>query len=235
MNLLGAIIQDNLKWDTHVGLQNMLRKANSRKYFILILKRLGVGLPDLVKCYCTFVRPPLEYAVPAWHSGLTTQQSLLLERVQKQTLKILLPAASYDQACAITGLDCLDNRKVELCRRFAMDLINSKAFFDWCPPRRRNCHQRYLRNNEKLSVMLSKSKRFSNSPIAYMTTLLNQNLWDSLGHTWQLPGLNRLLFLSIVQQLFSYWLPCTLRTPWSWQNIVSYTAPERAVLSVYCH
>ena len=69
-----------------------------------------------------------------WHSGLTTQQSLLLERVQKQTLKILLPEASYDQACAITGLAWLDNRRVELCQRFAMDLINSKALFDWFPP-----------------------------------------------------------------------------------------------------
>ena len=181
MNLLEVIIQNNLKWDTHV--QNMLRKTNSRKYFILILKRLGVGLPDLVKSSCTFVRPLLEYALPAWHSGLTTQQSLLLERVQKQTLKILLPEASYDQACAITDLDRLDNRRIELCRRVEVDLINSKAFFDWCPLRRRNCHQRYLCNNEKLSVMPSKSKRFSNRPIAYMTTLLNQNLWDSLGHT----------------------------------------------------
>ena len=41
-----------------------------------------------------------------------------------------LSEASYDQACAITGLDRLDNRRVELRRRFAMNLINSKAFFD---------------------------------------------------------------------------------------------------------
>jgi len=172
MKLLGVTLQDNLKWDTHV--LNMVGKANSRKYFILVLKRLGVGLSDLVKCYCVFVRPLLEYAVPVWHSGLTNQQSLSLERVQKQTLRILLPDATYRQACSITGLERLDVRRVELCRRFALNLLRSGSFSHWLPPRRRDCHQRHLRNSNKLSVLPSRTKRFTKSPVAFMTSLLNQ-------------------------------------------------------------
>ena len=62
-------------------------------------------------------------------------------------------------------------------------------------------------NNEKLSVMPSKSKRFSNSPIAYMTTLLNQNLWDSRGHSNYQFWIDY-CFFPLCNNLFSYWLTC---------------------------
>ena len=70
LRLLGVTLQKTLKWDLHVN--NMVSKANSRKYFLVVLKRCGVGLQDLVKCYCSFVRPILEYAVQVWHPGLTS-------------------------------------------------------------------------------------------------------------------------------------------------------------------
>ena len=84
MKLLGVVIQYNLKWDQQID--SMVAKANTRKYFITILKRSGVQLGDLVRCYCTFVRPLLEYAAPVWHPGLTIQQSDVLEQVQRQVL-----------------------------------------------------------------------------------------------------------------------------------------------------
>ena len=65
MKLLGVVIQHNLKWDQQIN--SMVAKANTRKYFITILKRSGVKFDDLVRCYCTFVRPLLEYVVPVWN------------------------------------------------------------------------------------------------------------------------------------------------------------------------
>ena len=79
MKLLGVVIQHNLKCDQQID--SRLAKANTRKYFITILKRSGVQLADLVRCYCTFVRPLPEYAAPVWHPGLTIQQS---EQVQNR-------------------------------------------------------------------------------------------------------------------------------------------------------
>ena len=68
LRLLGVVLQNTLKWDLHV--KNMVSKTNSRKYFLFVLKHYGVGLQDLVKCYCTFVLLILEYAVQVWHPGL---------------------------------------------------------------------------------------------------------------------------------------------------------------------
>ena len=60
MKLLGVVIQHNLKWDQQID--SVVAKANTRKYFITILKRSGVQFDDLVRCNCTFVRPLLEFA-----------------------------------------------------------------------------------------------------------------------------------------------------------------------------
>ena len=65
MKLLGVIIQCNLKWDKQA--EAMVAKGNTRRHFITVLKRAGVQLRDLVRCYCTFIRPLLEYAAPVWH------------------------------------------------------------------------------------------------------------------------------------------------------------------------
>ena len=93
IKLLGVIIQCDLKWDSQD--EAMVAKGNTRCNFITVLKRAGVQLLDLIRCYCTFIRPLLEYAAPVWHPGLTRQQSDLLEQVQGQCLRTLLPEVSY--------------------------------------------------------------------------------------------------------------------------------------------
>ena len=130
----------------------MVSKANSRKYFLVVLKRCGVGLQGLVKCYCAFVRPILEYAVQVWHPGLTAGQSELLERVQKHVLRGLLPNMTYSEALEATGLTTLEQRRTEVCRRFATGLPESTEFCDWLPPSRAECHGYNSRNKNTLSI-----------------------------------------------------------------------------------
>ena len=71
LKLLGVTIQSNLKWNLHID--NMVFKANSRKYFVIVLKCAGVGQQDLVKAYCTFIRLVMEYAAHVWHPGLNSR------------------------------------------------------------------------------------------------------------------------------------------------------------------
>ena len=151
----------------------MVAKANTRKYVITILKRSGVQLGDLVRCYCTFVRPLLEYAAPVWHPGLTIQQSDVLEQVQRQVLRVLLPDSSYSEARHISGLPTLSERRTKLCLNFASGLAESTDFSNWLPPRRGKCHHHNLRNKNKLSTMPTKSGRFSSSSIMFFIKLLN--------------------------------------------------------------
>ena len=136
MKLLGVVIQHNLKLDQQID--SMVTKANTRKYFITILKRSGVQLADLVRCYCTFVRPLLEYAAPVWHPGLAIQQSEVLEQVQRQVLRVLLPDSSYSKARHISGLPTLSERRTKLWLNLASGLTKSTDFSNWLPQRREN-------------------------------------------------------------------------------------------------
>ena len=97
--LLGVVIQYNWKWDQQID--SMVAKANTRKYFITILKRSVL-----------FVRPLQEYAAPVWHPGLTIQQSDVLEQVQRQVLLKRLP---LNGARGTSSIPCSILRKPRNC------------------------------------------------------------------------------------------------------------------------
>jgi hypothetical protein len=81
LKLLGVHIVDDLRWSTHI--KSICSKANSRIYFLKLIKRAGLP-PDALLCYyTTVIRPLLEYACVVWHHGLTLAQSDQLERLQK--------------------------------------------------------------------------------------------------------------------------------------------------------
>ena len=70
--LLGVIIQSHLRWDQNVD--NITAKANSKRYFLAVLRRAGVQTRNLLQFYTTFVRPTVEYAAPVWHADITAKQ-----------------------------------------------------------------------------------------------------------------------------------------------------------------
>ncbi|CAH1272651.1 ZNF569 [Branchiostoma lanceolatum] len=74
--------------------------------------------------YTSYVRPVLEYCVPVWHPGLTTEQTTRIEKVQKRALRTILGGqyTSYKSALLYTGLQPLSQRRLELCRKFARKL-----------------------------------------------------------------------------------------------------------------
>ena len=91
--LLGLTISDNLKWNYHI--QDICSKASKRLYFLRILQRAGFDVPDLVKLYCCYIRPVLEYACQVWHSCLPEYFCEQVEAVQKRALCIICKNVSY--------------------------------------------------------------------------------------------------------------------------------------------
>ena len=49
--ILGLTISNNLTWNTHIG--EIIKKANKRMYFLVLLRKAGVPLLDIVNFYCT--------------------------------------------------------------------------------------------------------------------------------------------------------------------------------------
>ena len=78
VKILGLQVTKNLKWDTHV--KDILKKANGRLHLMKTLKYFKMPLFDLNTIFKGYVRPITEYAAPAWHPGLTSGESAMLEK-----------------------------------------------------------------------------------------------------------------------------------------------------------
>ena len=63
--------------------------------------------------YCSLVRSVLEYAFHVW-AGLPDYLSDLIKSAQRDTLRIILPSLSYDQAPVRSGLQTLLSAEVKL-------------------------------------------------------------------------------------------------------------------------
>lgn len=113
--LLGLHIAANLKWNYHVD--QMLKKASQRLYFLGQLRRSGASTKHLITTYKTLIRPVSEYACEAWHPGLTKTQSNDIESIQKRALKIIFPNYEYNVALSTANLQELSTRRNNQCKK----------------------------------------------------------------------------------------------------------------------
>jgi len=60
--LLGVYIESTMSWTIHVD--NMVKKATRRLYFLTQLKRAGLTSNQLFHYYTAVIRPVLEYCAP---------------------------------------------------------------------------------------------------------------------------------------------------------------------------
>ena len=137
---------------------------------------------DLLLIYKGYIRPLVEYAVPVWHSGLTTAQTNKLEGIQKRALKLILGYRynSYANALVMTSQESLQERRVNICCKFGKSLLNSKEFQHWLPqPRLEQLRQ--TRNPTLLYPLKCKTERYRCSPIPFLVRTLNERMKDS---TW---------------------------------------------------
>ena len=115
----------------------------------------------------------MELAVPVWHSSLTQGNVSDIERVQKAALHVMLGDGyvSYKNALNITSLETLDARRNRLCSKFALKALKDKK------------HSRWFKVNKKITItrqqqpkfcqVVSRTDRFSKSPISCLTNILN--------------------------------------------------------------
>ena len=115
--LLGVVIQNHLKWNSHAS--SVLKKAKKRIYHIRACKK--AHLPDEVglTTFTTKIRPLLEYACPIW-GGIPDYRSLELQRVQDRCFKILgLPK---------DALETLASRRSNLTKNELERIMRSDTF-----------------------------------------------------------------------------------------------------------
>ena len=83
----------------------------------------------MTEVYCSLIRPVLEYCSTAYHTTLTAEQSEMLERLQRQLLKIIFGYdVSYAECILRSGIERLDNRRERLFANFTHKCYDSHRF-----------------------------------------------------------------------------------------------------------
>ena len=177
--ILGVILSDDLRWTEQV--EYMCTRALKK---IWLLRRLRMFILDqniLLDFYCKEIRSILEYCAPCWNSGLTIKLSKQIERVQKISTSIILcdnnHEIPYQIRCTILGIEPLYIRRLDLCIRFSQKTAKNTQHCDMFTLSETNRITRKLKL--KYREFNCHTKRFYDSPLCYLTRILNQNLPES--------------------------------------------------------
>ena len=176
VSLLGAKLSDDLKWELNT--KEIITKCNSKLYMLSKIKAFKLSKPDLVKIWTTFIRPVTEYVAPLWHSAITIEEKDMIERLQKRALRIIMGGdyPGYDTALEQLKLPSLKDRRVDLSKKFANDILKSSKHRKLLPEKRNNV--RPMRSNvcDQLIAQKCNSQRYYRSTIPYCTRLINSDV-----------------------------------------------------------
>ena len=172
--LLGVILTNDLKWSSNTDY--ICKNAFKKLWSLRRMKLLDVDPAIICDVYIKEIRSLLELAVPAWHSGLTKSQSADIERVQRVAVKVILSDGStgksvlqYDMALAVLDLEPLQDRRDRLCLKFARKSLSSRHSDIFT----KNGSKYPTRERRDFFEQKCNTKRYYNSPINYLTRLLN--------------------------------------------------------------
>ena len=170
MRLLGVTVSSDLKWTKNTA--DIVKRACNKLWILRRLKGLGAQEHELLDMYGKHCRSIIEFAVPVWQSSITVEERQQIERVQKTALHIILGERyqSYRNALEITGLESLETRRRRICLKFARKAENNKKHSKWF---KRKPNMITRQKPEKYWNPVARTSRLRNSPICYLTRLLN--------------------------------------------------------------
>ena len=173
IKLLGVLIRSDLSWCSNT--EYMCNRAFARLWLLRRLKAMGASDHVLLDVYQKQIRCTVEFAVPAWASSLKKYEITQIERVQKAALAIIYQTRykNYDNALRISGLEPLSVRRTQLCLKFAKKAYKNPKYKHWFCENLVDVNTR----SRKLSLKPVKYRtdRFRDSPISYLTKLLNED------------------------------------------------------------
>ena len=163
--LLGVIIRDDLRWDSHISYFN--KKASKRLYFLRCLKRAGLSKDELLSIYISLVRSICEYACPVWSTCLTKGLSDILESIQKRALRIILPEMNYEEACEALDLPLLSTRRSELCKKIFLNMTKPNHKLHDLLPQKNSDTLNFRKKKTEYPLPQCKTNRYENSFVPY--------------------------------------------------------------------
>ena len=173
IRVLGVTLRSDLSWSENTD--KMCKAAFSRLWMLRRLKKLGASEKILLDVYQKQIRCVAEFAVAAWASNITKNEILQIERIQKAALAIIYSQnyRNYEKALSISGLQSLSDRRKNICLKFAKNALKNPKYQHWFIPEEKALNTRSKKS--QLKPVSARTSRFENSPIAYLTQLLNND------------------------------------------------------------
>ena len=172
--LLGIQITTDLKWKEQTLF--ICKRANSKLWMLRRMKILGIDPVIIVDFYFKEVRSICEMACQVFHSGLTKNQSYMIESIQKKSLRIILGENyfGYEEACTTLVAEPLADRRDTQCLTFVRRAVKSGLHPDIFSPS--GCSKVTRSNSNRLKEFSCNTKRFYNSPLVYLSRIFNKHL-----------------------------------------------------------
>ena len=128
----------------------------------------------MININIVFIRSVVEQSCIVWHSSLSEDNHVALERVQKIALRIILDSQYTDYRSALiqTNLGTLRGRRKDLCLKVAETCVKKGKLKDLFPLINKNVN---TRPHEKLYVTKARTERLAKSTGPYLQRLLNEN------------------------------------------------------------
>ena len=172
--LLGVTVTSDLKWDKNVEL--MTKQANINMRYLHSARKFCHDTKILKQIYLTWIRNNVEFGAVVWHSSLTQELDLKIERIQKAAVRVIMGEryTSYDEALGKLKLDKLSERRRKICLRFAKNSLKLKQFSNLFPVNE-NAHIMVKRNGNRYVTKKHLTERYKMSTVPYLQRLLNED------------------------------------------------------------
>ena len=172
IKLLGVVVSQDLRWQKNTDF--ICDKARGKLWILRRMLKFNLDIYQMFDIYSKEIRSILEMAVPVWHSGLTCQQSLDIERIQKLAMKIILQDnyINYQLACITFSTQTLELRRLKLCSKFSSKNLKSENCFFTKLGQRANTRQK----SDIVKEYKCHTSRYMKSSLPFLAKLLNKNI-----------------------------------------------------------
>ena len=136
--------------------------------------------PQLELHRTKWIRNNVEFGAAVWHSSLTQELDLKIERIQKAAVRVIMgnKFTTYDEGLQKLKLDKLSERRRKLCLRFAKNSLKLKQFSKLFPVNDSE-HNMRKRNGNRYVINQHLTERYRVSTITYLQRLLNEEFKES--------------------------------------------------------
>ena len=102
----------------------MKNKCFNNLWMIRRMKETGATINEMKEVYIRQIRSITEIGCPIWNRSLTEKDKIMIEKIQKTTLRVILGQAyiSYEKALKTLNLNKLEERRQQICKKICSEI-----------------------------------------------------------------------------------------------------------------